>query len=79
MALKGLVNGMKKIQYGVWTKEGVSADEEYWLLFDTIEDAVSCEGDGCEVYRLEAKFVGRFKRAVKIAKIKKRKRKKSRR
>lgn len=66
---------MKKIQYGVWNEEETDG---YWQLFNTIEDAVSFEGDGCEVYRLEAKFIGRFKRAVKIAKIKKRKRKKSR-
>ena len=61
---------MKKVQYGIWNSE-----EGFWILFDTIEDAVSAEGTS-DVYRLEAKLLGRFARAVKTIRIKRRKKKK---
>jgi hypothetical protein len=64
----------KSVQYGVMLD--VDGDVGYWSLYETVEDAVSDQGDGTEVYRAEFKPIGRFKRAVKIQRIKKRKKKK---
>lgn len=63
---------MTTTQYGIWKKE--QDGSEFWLFFDSVEDAVSAEGDGTEVYKFEGKFLGRFKRSVTLQKIKKRKR-----
>ncbi len=61
-----------KVQYGVWVEDGTDEDPcNYWILFDSIEDAVSDQGDGVEVYRLDAVYAGTFKRSVKMQKIKK--------
>lgn len=59
-------------QYGVWNTDN---DTGYWDLYDSVEDAVSTHGDGCEVYIIVPKKLGTFKRSVKIVKIKKRKKK----
>lgn len=67
---------MKKLQYGIWKCENKDKESQYWLLFDSIEDAVSSEGDGSVVYKLEASYVGRFRRAVTLEKVKKHKKKK---
>ncbi len=57
---------MKKIQYGTWDNEG------FWALFDNIEDAVGAEEGPIDVYRLEAKLIGRYKKSFKCARVKKR-------
>ena len=50
-------------------------DSPYWEMYDSVEDAVSANGDGTEVYVAEPKFLGKFKRKVELVKIKQRKRK----
>jgi hypothetical protein len=68
---------MKKVQYAVWDEEGSEEDGGYWLLYDTLEDAVSSHSDliSVEVFRMEAKSIGRYKKAVKMVRLKKRKKK----
>jgi hypothetical protein len=51
-------------------------DLVYWAMYDTVQDAVGAHGDGTQVYRAEFKPIGRYKRAVKILRIKTRKKKK---
>lgn len=62
-------------KFSVWTEE--TDDMCFWELFDSLEDAVSTHGDGCEVFKLEPKFLGKFKRKAEIVKIKVRKKKKN--
>lgn len=63
---------MKKVQYAIWNDE---EDGQFWELFDSIEDAVDGRSGGpVEVYRMEARHLGRFKRAVKTVRVKRRKR-----
>lgn len=62
-------------QFAVWTTEQVDAEASYWMLYDTLEDAVSDNGDGTEVYKFEATLVGTFRRAVKIERVRQLKRK----
>lgn len=64
----------KLTQYGVWRVDNPE-DGGYWMMFDTIEDAVSGGGDGTRVYKLEAASLGRFRRKVEIVKEKKKRRK----
>jgi hypothetical protein len=59
-------------QFGAW-KKPENGDSGYWMLYDSLEDAVSSEGDGCEIYRFTPKFIGRYKRKAEIVKIKARK------
>lgn len=68
---------MKVKQYGVWVEEILNDKNEvddggYWLMYDTLEDAVSDNGK-TDVYRLTAKRLGQYRRAIKMVKIKKRK------
>lgn len=66
---------MKKapqIQYAVWQTED---DEGYYAVYNTLADAVSYEGDGCEVFKCEYKSLGTFKRDVQIIKVPKKKKK----
>ena len=65
----------KLSQYGYWETE-TSGDEEsgYWMMFDTLEDAVSSGGDGIQVYRLDATSLGKYRRRVELEKVKKKKR-----
>lgn len=65
------------IQYGTWTVDSGKSPEDtvgYWLLFDSLEDAVDSEE--VDVYRLEAKLLGRFKKAAKVIRAKRRKKRK---
>lgn len=62
--------------YLIWEEDSNDPGASYWAQFDSLEDAVSHAGDGCEVYVAEPKFLGRFKRKAEIVKIKKRKRRK---
>lgn len=57
-------------QYAVWQK---NEQEPYWNYYDTLEDAVSENGDGCEVFVFEGRLLGKFKRKVELVKIKRRK------
>jgi hypothetical protein len=66
----------KHVQYGVWEVDSGADPMGYWMLYDTVEDAVSDKGDGTRVYKLEAKSIGQFKRAVTLEKVKRPKRKK---
>lgn len=61
-------------QYAVW--ESDNHEDSYWLYYDSIEDAVSQQGDGCDVYVFEGKLVGKFKRKVEMVKMKRKAKKK---
>lgn len=65
-----------KTLYLVWEEDG---DCGYFMQYDTLLDAVSEGGEGCEVYRAPVKFLGRFKKTVKVKclRLKKRKTKKA--
>lgn len=63
---------VKLIQYGVWEQD---EDYGYWALYDTLADAVNAVGDGVEVYRIRAKYAGKYKRAVKLQRMRSRKKK----
>ncbi len=52
-----------------------SSDEPFWKSYDSVEDAVSDNGDGTEVWVTEPRFLGKFKRKVEMVKIKRRRRK----
>jgi hypothetical protein len=67
------MNKPNLVQYGVWETDANDADGSYWMLYDTLEDAVSENGDGTVVYKLEAHLVGTFKRSVVVQRIPKRK------
>lgn len=62
---------MKTKQFGVWT-EDKNGEEVYgyWVLFDSIEDAVNEFAD-VPIYELSAKFLGFYKRKVSLIKSKK--------
>lgn len=60
------------IQYGVW-QEPSATDTGYWSMYESIEDAVSAEGDGTEVYKFDGVRLGKFKRSYSLQKIKKKK------
>lgn len=62
--------------YLVWQEDPNDETTRYWNQYATLEDAVSENGDGCEVYLAEPKFIGRFKSKAEIVKIKRRKRRK---
>lgn len=62
--------------YLVWNEDDVNEDNSdgaYWEQFNTIEDAVSTRGDGCEVWVAEPRLLGVYKRKVEMVKVKKRK------
>lgn len=61
-------------QYGVWKEEPNSPDLPYWMLFDSIEDAVSSEGES-EVYEFTAKPIGTYKAKSVLVKSRKSKKK----
>lgn len=42
----------------------------YWAQYDSLEDAVECEGPEPEVYVAVPEFLGKFKSEIKIVKIK---------
>lgn len=60
---------MKKIQYGVWEVDSSDSDASYWMLYDSLEDAVSEKGDGTQVYKAEFKPLGVYKREVSLVKV----------
>jgi hypothetical protein len=62
-------------QYAIWSADTNDHDAGYWNLFDSIEDAVSEGGDGTEVFVIEPRRLGKFKRKVEMVKIPQRKRK----
>ena len=68
----------KMNQYGVWVKEQ-NPDESYWMLYDSLEDAVSENGDGTEVFLLVAKKLGKYERKVSIIQTKEKRAKKTKR
>lgn len=61
----------KLIQYAVWD-EPENGDPSYWLLHDSLSDAVGEYPQ--EIYRLKATRLGVFKKAQKVIRVKKRKR-----
>jgi hypothetical protein len=44
--------------YLVRTEE--NDDNEYWSIFESIEDAINSEGNGSEIYEATPKFLGSF-------------------
>lgn len=48
-------------------------DEQYYNQYSSLEDAVSSEGDGVEVFTATPVSLGKFERSVKIVKSKKQK------
>jgi hypothetical protein len=61
------VKSVKKVVYMVYKDGG---DHKYWVVFDTKEDAVSCEGDGCKLYEAQPTYIGKYERSVKLARWK---------
>lgn len=55
-------------QYGVWRVEE-NEDAGFWLMFDSIEDAVSSEGPS-EVFELSSKSLGQFEVKAIVRKLK---------
>lgn len=53
-------------------------NETDWEQFESLEDAVSSAGDGCEVYIAEPRLLGKFKLKAEVVKIKTRKKRKAR-
>lgn len=51
----------------VWQEADAS---QYFNQYTTIEDAVSSEGDNCEVWVAEPKYLGTFCRDVRVVKSK---------
>lgn len=49
---------------------------EYYNQYDSLNDAVSSEKEPVEVYRAIPRLVGKFKKAAKIIRVKKRKKNK---
>ncbi len=59
-------------QFGVWEVDGAGTDQYgYWKQYDNLEDAVSENGDGTRVYKIQAKSVGTFRRSVVMERVKK--------
>lgn len=56
--------------YLVWNDD---VDEQFWSLYDSIADAISDKGNGCEVFLAKPKRLGNFKSVNKIIKVTKRK------
>lgn len=52
-----------KVLYLVWESDG---DIGYFNQFETLVDAVSDGGEGCEVYRAPVKYLGQFKKSVRV-------------
>lgn len=63
-------------QFMTWFDEQDPDNRGYWEMYDSLEDAVSSKGDGCEVFVMEPKFLGKFKRKVELVKLPKSKTKK---
>ena len=62
-----------KTVFGIWEGDYTTTDGDFWNQYDSLEDAVADKGDGCEVYALEPRYLGKFKRKVEMVKIKRRK------
>jgi hypothetical protein len=70
---------MKKMKlFFVWDDSSSNEIDHFWMHYDSLEDAVSDRGDGCEVFTAELKRLGHFKRKAEIVKIKARKKVKAR-
>lgn len=54
-----------KVVYMVW--QG-GLEQNYFLVFESKEDALFNEGDGVEIFESKPKSLGKFKRSVKIVK-----------
>lgn len=65
---------MKKgaIIYLVWVQE---ADGGFWNQYESVEDAVSDQGEGTEVYSCVPQFLGCYERKVLLIKSKKKNKK----
>lgn len=62
----------EKKQFLVWSEEG--ADEPgdgWWQMYDSLEDAVSENGDGTEVWTMLPTKLGTYKREVSMVKVRK--------
>lgn len=66
-------NHMPKKLYLVWVLDEPTHECEYYNQYETLEDAVSAEGDNCKVYVANIKYLGTYKKSVKIIKSKKEK------
>lgn len=64
----------------VWAEpERDTLDDAYWEQYETLEDAVSANGDDTEVWAAYPTRLGKFKRKTEIVKeVKKRKKSKRR-
>jgi hypothetical protein len=58
---------MKLKQFGYWNQEDSELPQDgFWMIFNTIEDAVSEGGDGVEIFAIKATSLGMFERKVSI-------------
>lgn len=71
--MKKKINEKEQPLYLVWYVEPNEPEIKYFTQYNSIEDAVSEHGDGCEVYVAYPKRLGKFKRKVEMIKIKARK------
>lgn len=55
--------------YLVWEENEGEGGSGFWGQYDTLEDAVSDKGDGCEVFTAEPTRLGTFRRSVEIVRV----------
>lgn len=66
-----------KPQYAYWEIDEAEPKLGYWMLFDSLEDAVSTKEDsGVEIFKLTPTYLGKFKRSVEVVRVPKNKHKK---
>lgn len=60
-------------QYAVAEQDG---DVVYWLLYDSLADAVSAHGEA-DIFVAQFRLKGRYRRATKFVRMKRRKKRKA--